>query len=365
MRKRSNTYALDSDGGNSVRNLPSSLAPLLGRQACPVNLKEALSLGRLITVVGPGGVGKTALALAAAHEVVPRLNNDACFIELTSVGGATIVEAMPSGLANQPRDNVFASLLAQLRRRHLLVLDGCETAIAGAASLVRQLLSNLSELQVLVTSREPLRVEGERVLRLSGLDFPPSSAGQDLRELMAFPSAQLFVEKARARVQDFLIDEKDARDLAQICYRLDGLPLAIKLAAARVNTLGVSGIARRLNNPLRLLTGGSRATHPRQQSMRASLDRSYDLLTKSEQAVLCALSTLEGWFSLDQATERVLAPEQKANDFVDAVFELVDKSLVLRTATQGELLFRLGNLTRAYIRTKLEEERAEGVALGL
>jgi predicted ATPase len=182
---------------------------------------------------------------------------------------------------------------------------------------------------------------------------------------MTFPAVQLFVEKAKASVHDFLVDEKDARELAEICRRLDGLPLAIQQAAARVNALGVSGIARRLSDPFRLLTGGSRGTHPRQESMRASLDWSYDLLTKSEQAVLCALSTLEGWFSLDQAAERVFALEEKANDVVDTVFELVGKSLVLREAKQGEPLFRLSNLTRAYARIKLKDERADRVALGL
>jgi predicted ATPase len=215
----------------------------------------------------------------------------------------------------------------------------------------------LNELQVLVTSREPLRVEGERVLRLAALDFPSSSAGPDLHEIMRFPAAQLFIEKAKARVQDFLIEEENARELGEICRGLDGLPLAIELAAARVNVLGVSGIARHLTDPLGLLAAGSRGTHPRQQSMRASLDWSYDLLTTSEQAVLCALSTLEGWFSLDQANERVFAVDPRAKDVVDAFLELVDKSLVLRQATQAEPLFRLGKLTRAYGRAKLEERR--------
>jgi predicted ATPase/DNA-binding winged helix-turn-helix (wHTH) protein len=351
----------ESGGITSFGNLPSSLAPLLGRDGCLANLKEALSFGRLITLVGPGGVGKTALALAAAHEAVSSLNKDVCFLELTSVESSQVMEAISFALGvNRPGDGAFSGLFTGLRSRQLLlVLDGCEAVIADAASLVRQLLSNLNGLQILATSREPLKVEGERVWRLPPLEFPQFSSGPDLHELLTFPAARLFVEKAKARVQDFLIDEKDARELAEICRRLDGLPLAIKLAASRVDTLGVSGIARRLSDPLRLLAGGSRGTHPRQQSMRASLDWSYDLLTKSEQAVLCELSTLEGWFSLDQAAETVFTLEDGVNDPVDAVFELVDKSLVLREVGQEEPLFRLSNLTRAYAQMKLDDIQTE------
>ncbi len=263
-------------------------------------------------------------------------------------------------------DGVFASLFAGLRSRQLLlVLDGCESVIASAAYLVRQLLSNLNGLQVLATSREPLRIEGERVLRLRALDFPPPSVRPSHHELLTFPAAQLFVERAKASVQDFRVDETDTKDLAEICSRLDGLPLAIQLAAARVNALGVSGIVRRLSDPLRLLTGGSRGTHPRQQSMRANLDWSYDLLTKTEQAVLCLLSTLEGWFSLEQAAETVFTLEDGVNDPFDAVFELVDKSLVSREVRQGEPLFRLSELTRAYAQMKLEDKRTDAIASDL
>jgi predicted ATPase len=153
--------------------------------------------------------------------------------------------------------------------------------------------------------------------------------------------------------------------LAEICNRLDGIPLALQLAAARVNALGVSGIVKRLSDPLRLLTGGARGTDPRQQSMRANLDWSYDLLTRTEQAVLCILSKLEGWFSLEQAAETVFPLEDGENDPFDAVFELVDKSLVLREVRQGEPSFRLSKLTRAYAQTKLEDRRTDAIASNL
>ena len=367
VREAAGVPVPESRGTTSLGNLPSSLAPLFGREACLANLKEALSLGRIITVVGPGGVGKTSLALAAAHEAVSDLNKEVCFLELTSIENSQVREAISVALGvDRSGDGAFGSLFTRLRGRQLLlVLDGCESVIASAAYLVRKLLSNVYGLQVLATSREPLRIEGERVVRLSALEFPPPSTRPSLHELLTFPAAQLFVERAKAGVQDFWVDETDARDLAEICCRLDGIPLALQLAASRVNALGVSGIVRRLSDPLRLLTGGSRGTHPRQQSMRANLDWSYDLLTRTEQAVLCILSTFEGWFSLEQAADTVFTLEDGVNDPFDAVFELVDKSLVLREVRQGEPSFRLSELTSAYAQTKLEEKRTDAIASNL
>jgi predicted ATPase len=209
--------------------------------------------------------------------------------------------------------------------------------------------------QILVTSREPLRTEGERVYRLPSLESPPAGTGISADEALRFPAVQLFVERTAAAFGEFFLNDADAPLVADICRKLDGIPLAIEFAAARVDCFGIRGLAARLDDCLRVLTTGSRTKLPRQQTMRATLDWSYGLLTDAEQTVLRRLSVFSGDFSL-RAAAAVASDETRAgNQIIDQVTELVAKSLVAAEAGEDEPRLRLLETTRAFALVKLVE----------
>ncbi|MGH2350342.1 MAG: AAA family ATPase, partial [Chloroflexota bacterium] len=348
-------------------NLPVSLTSFVGRERELAAVRRVQAGTRLLTLAGPGGCGKTRLALALADELQWAYPHGVWFVDLAPLSEQTLLaEVVAAALAVRTtgQQQPTAALLEALRARQLLLLlDNCEHLLPACAELVETLLRACPHLEVVATSREPLGISGETVWRVPPLaapgapggaapGLPPSTSG-----LGETDAERLFVERVRLRRPEFAPTPDDAVAIAEICRRLDGMPLAIELAAARANVLSVGQIAARLHDRFRLLTRGTRATLPRQQTLRAAMDWSYDLLTAQERAVLRALSVFAGGFTLEAAEAVVSVPgseflapgsappseelgtrssEPRAEgvtdvkpDVLDLLARLVDKSLVL------------------------------------
>jgi predicted ATPase/DNA-binding winged helix-turn-helix (wHTH) protein len=339
-------------------NLPGRLTPLLGRAELVARLVEQLPKQRLLTVVGPGGIGKTSVAIAVAERLIAPHKDGVWLVDLGRLANSTMVwstVAAAVGVEINPEDQPV-SLVAALRdKRMLLVLNSCAHVVDAVASLVVAILRSAPGLHILATSREPLRVEGEHVHRLGPLGCPPASVHHNAAAALRFAAVQLFVERAAASLGEFELRDEDAPLVGEICRKLDGIPLAIEFAAARVGVLGVRGLAARLDDRLRLLTGGRRHALPRHRTMRAALDWSYDLLPPSEQTVFRRLAAFAGGFTLAAAAVVADDASQSGDVVVDLVLELATKSLVAADANDEEPRFRLLDTTRAYALEKLAE----------
>src|SRR6266446_7976189 len=268
-----------------ANNLPFAVTRMIGREEAVAALVSRLSRQRLVTIVGPGGIGKTTVALAVAERVTASYEHGVWLVDLAPLGDPRLVPSTVAtvlGLEMRTEDP-HAALVAALRdRRMLVLLDKCEHVIDAVASLAAALLSGAPSVNILATSREPLGVAGEREYHLGPLGSPRASDGLTAAEAMAFPAVQLFVERVSAIVEDFALTDANAPAVVQICRRLDGLPLAIEFAAPGVSVLGVEGLAARLDDSLPLLGAPRRAAMPRHRTMRAVVDWSYGLLTEDE-----------------------------------------------------------------------------------
>src|SRR5580658_1614556 len=268
-------------------NLPFAATRMIGRDETAAALATQLARQRLVTVVGPGGIGKTTVALAVAERLIGGYEHGVWMVDLAPLRDPGLVpSAVATVLGVEVRtEDPLAALVAALRdRRVLLLLDTCGYVIDAAAGLAAAVLSGASGVDVLATSREPLGVQGEHVHRLRPLSSPEPSSGLTATEAAAFPAVQLFVERVTAIVEDFALTDANAPLVVVICRRLDGLPLAIEFAAPRVEALGVEGLAARLDDNLRRLLGMQRrAAMPRHQTMQAVIDWSYGLLSEDEQ----------------------------------------------------------------------------------
>jgi len=327
-------------------NLPVRTPRLFGRDDALRHLAAQVPSRRLVTITGPGGMGKTTLALATAEAVLPLWRDGVRFVDLASVADARLLPAAVAALfdLSVPLDDPLPPLAAFLHDRHLLfVIDNCEHLVEAVATFAEQLLRLAPAVHIVATSREPLQAEGESVHRLAALEIPPDGERLTAEDALAWPAVQLFVERAAS----FTLDDGNAPLVRDLCRRLDGIPLAIEFAAARVETLGLADVARQLGGRLRLLGSGRRPTLPRHRTLRTMLDWSHDLLPPSERDTLHRLSVFRGAFALDAAVAVA------GDGTTAAVLNLVSKSLVSTDGRGTAPLYRLLVSTRDYAAEKL------------
>jgi predicted ATPase/DNA-binding winged helix-turn-helix (wHTH) protein len=342
----------------SVHNLPLAMPRAIGREEAVAALVSRLSRERLLTIVGPGGIGKTTVALAVAERMIADYEHGVWLVDLSPLNDPRLVpSAVATVLGLEVRtDNPLAGLVAALRdRRALLLLENCEHVIDAAASLAAAVLTGVPGVNILATSREPLGVAGEREHRLGPLGSPPSSSGLTAAEAAAFPAVQLFVERVSAIVEDFALTDANAALIVEICQRLDGLPLAIEFAAPRVEVLGLEGLAAGLDHSLPLLTARRRTSMPRHRTMRAVVDWSYGLLSEDEQLFFRALGIFAGGFTVEAAAAVAIDAADTPCEAIDRLADLVAKSLVVADVSGATPRFRLLDTTRAYAIEKLDE----------
>jgi non-specific serine/threonine protein kinase len=338
-------------------NLPAQATSFVGRAAELAELRSLVPGGsRLVTIVGPGGIGKSRLALQVAAEALDRADGGVWLVELAPVAEPELV-ARTAAAVLQVREEPGRPMLDTLvnavsDRRLLVVLDNAEHVLGAVAKLADVMMRSCPRAWLLVTSREPLGISGERLFRVPSLAVPPADlAAQD--RLAAFESVQLFAERASMHRQGFAVNAANAAAVAAVCVRLDGIPLALELAAARLGSLSVPEISSRLDQRFRLLTGGSRTALPRHQTLRALIDWSYDLLDPEEQIMLGQLSVFAGGWTLE-AAEAVTSGDDAGEWLVlDRLAALVDKSLVQTEELHGRTRYRLLETVRHYAAERL------------
>ena len=339
--------------------LPPRLARMVGGHGGVLALSTLLVAARFVTIVGPAGVGKTTMAVAVAHEVIASFDGASLFMDLGMVSDPAMVAAslaLMLGLSMQP-DDPTPSLLVYLRdRRVLLVLDNCEHLIGAAADLAVRIFQGAAQVHILATSREALRVEGERVHILQPLDVPPDAPSLTATAALRFPAIQLFVERAVASGAPLELDDLAAATVASICRQLDGVPLAVELAAARVAAYGLQQTASLLDQRLTLHWPGPRSAPPRQRTLQATLDWSYQLLSELERTVFRRLSVFVGHFTIQAAIAVVTCKAIDQGLVFGAIDSLVAKSMVA-TRPQGAMMrYRLLETSRAYARAIAVED---------
>jgi predicted ATPase/class 3 adenylate cyclase len=344
----------------AVGNLPVALSSFIGRAGDLVEVADALESARVVTLVGVGGVGKTRLALQSATEVSSRYRDGVWWSELAGVRDVDGVPgALAGALALVPRDesNVMASVLEFLHAKQLLlVLDNCEHLARPVAAMVREIEAACAGVQVLATSREGLKVPGEQMVMVVALDLPDED--DEVGLISESDAVQLFVERGRAVRPGFVVDSKNAGSVARLCRRLDGLPLAIELAAARLAVLTPDELARRLDQRFRLLTGGERTAVERHQTLRAAVDWSYELLEPGERQLFDRLGMFTGGFALEAAEVVCAGDGIEEAEIFDLLASLVARSLVVADAEAGETRYRLLETLRQYAQEHLAESMA-------
>lgn len=318
-------------------NLPQQVTSFIGRQRELAEAKTLLEGTRLLTLLGMGGLGKTRLSLQIAADVLEKYPDGVWFIDLAPIKDPSLVPnvvAQVLGVHEEPGKPLLQTLCAHLKEHKvLIVLDNCEHLVSACATLADALLRETPEVRILATSREALHIRGEQTLPVLPLAVPAHDA--DAESLLRSEAVQLFMERARLQKPSFSLTEREAPAIAELCARLEGIPLALELAAARLRSLSVAEINTRLNDRFKLLTGGSRVALERQQTLRALVSWSYDLLQQNEQILLDRLSVFVGGFELEGAEAVCGAEPLVREDVLDLVTSLVEKSLVMVQQEDG------------------------------
>ena len=338
-------------------NLPAATSRLIGRIDSLQRLENLLSAYRIVTLTGAGGIGKTTLAMEASRRLSSTLQGDLWLIELASLLEPGLVASVVAGVLGLRLndDEITANSVAKAigSKKLFLLLDNCEHVIDAAAELAETIVRRCPATTILATSREPLRIEGEKVFHVPTLDVPrEGNAAPDA--ILRYSAVQLFTARTQALNPGFSPRDDNLSAIVAICRRLDGIPLAIELAAARAATLGPQFVAEAMDDRFTLLTGGHRTALPRQQTLRATLDWSYDLLTDAEQITLRRLSVFASGFSLSAAEEIAQGSGLASADVTECLASLVTRSLVTAEHAVPSLRYRLLETTRAYVHRKLD-----------
>jgi len=344
------------------QNLPVQMTSFIGREKDMSEIAQAISEHRLVTLTGAGGTGKTRLSLQVGADMLDQFRDGVWFVELASLTDSNLLPGAilsAFGIREEENRKPEQYMLDYLREKNLLlILDNCEHLIEACAQLVDTLLHHIPTSKVLTTSREPLGVQGELTWQVSPLSVPDLKNLPAFGNLSQFEAVQLFIERANLVQPHFKLTGDNAQAIAQICQQLDGNPLAIELAAARVKIMSVDQISTRLNDRFQLLTGGARTAFPRQQTLRATIDWSYNLLLPTEQELLQRLSVFVGGFTLE-AVELVRPEKESDLETFELVTSLVDKSLINMYEAAGEARYRMFETTRQYALGKLREAGGE------
>jgi predicted ATPase/DNA-binding winged helix-turn-helix (wHTH) protein len=343
---------------NHLQRLPPKLTRMIGRDDIIRALSAQVMTWRFVSVVGAGGIGKTTVAISVAHTLLDGFSEAVFFVDLAALTDARLVAttvARALGLKVQSRDPLRSLPALIGDKKMLLVLDNCEHVIDSAAMVAERVVDEAPQAHVLTTSREALRVEGERVHLLYALDCPPEDGNLKAEVALKYPAAQLFMERAAASGYEAALSDSDAPIVATICRRLDGIPLAIELAASRTGPLGIRGIAELLDNRFSLVWQGRRTALPRHRTLNAMLDWSYNLLSQEEKAVLDCLSVFVGDFKLEAACSVASDAETDEATAADSIARLLAKSLISTTASHGTTYYRLLETTRTFAQAKLAE----------
>ncbi|WP_441228412.1 ATP-binding protein [Tardiphaga sp. 20_F10_N6_6] len=341
-----------------VQKLPTRLARMVGRDGAIRQVSDKLSTHRFVTIVGTGGIGKTTVAVSAGHTLLDDFAAGVFFVDLGPVNDPLLVAntiASSVGLAVRLPDPTLGLVNFLRDRRILLIIDSCEHLIKEVAAIAERIFANAPKVHILATSRESLRVEGEHVYPLPALDSPPENSRLTAAQALEYPAVRVFVERAAAGRQRFELSDADASLIGEICRRLDGIALAIELAASRVDAYGIKQTVTLLHDRFTLLGGGKRTALPRHQTLSATLDWSYDLLSEQERRVLRRLSVFAGIFTLDAARYVTTGADLENGQVIAVVASLIQKSLVATDGGAKVSRYRLLDTTRTYAAGKLVE----------